>query len=501
MSDKQIKKILIVGGGSAGWMTAAALSNALRGGCEIQLVESASIGTIGVGEATIPPIKLFNQSLGLEENEFVSKTMGSFKLGIQFVDWGKKGTRYFHPFGTYGVDFDAIPIHQHWLKAKKEKQVENLDDYCMAWAAAVRGKFHPPSRDHSKIQSTFDYAYHFDTGMYSRYLRQYAEARGVVRIEGKVVNTTLDTESGYIQSIKLEQGKSLEADFFIDCSGFRGLLIEGALQTGYENWTHWLPCDRAVTVGSEQAEDIIPYTRATAKTAGWQWRIPLQHRTGNGHVYCSEHMSDDEATSVLLNDIDTKKTCDPFVLRFSTGRRKKFWNKNCVAIGLSAGFLEPLESTGLHLIQTAIRRLIALFPESKNNGLAEQEFNRITIKEYETTRDFLILHYKATQRDDSEFWNYVRNMQIPESLQYKMDHFQTSGRLVSDGVELFANPSWLAVYLGQHHWPQHYDPKLDLNPNKDALYNLQHLRELMAKVAASMPSHAEYINRFCKAVM
>lgn len=501
MSDNRIKKIVIVGGGSAGWMTAAAMSNALGRECQITLIESAQIGTVGVGEATIPPIKLFNRSLGIDENEFVSKTSGSFKLGIQFVDWAKKGTRYFHPFGTFGVDFDRIPLHQHWLKAKKAKLVDKLDNYSMAWAAASRSKFHPNSKDHTTVQSTFNYAYHLDTSLYAKYLRGYAEERGVIRLEGKVVDVTKNTENGHITGVVLETGKQVEGDFFVDCSGFRGVLIEGALNTGYEDWTHWLPCDRAVTIGSEQADNFIPYTRATALTAGWQWRIPLQHRTGNGYVYCSEYISDEGAADVLLQNIDTQVRGEPRVLRFKTGRRKKFWNKNCVAIGLSAGFMEPLESTGLHLIQTAIRRFLALFPDNSRNTLPAREFNRITIKEYETTRDFLILHYKATQRDDSGFWDYVRTMSIPENLQYKMDHFKAYGRLVSDGVELFANPSWLAVYIGQQVWPDHYDPILDVNPNKDSLYNLQHVRDLMVQVAEKMPSHADYIERYCRAEM
>lgn len=501
MTDRSLEHIAIIGGGSAGWMCAAALSNTLGKHCKITLVESEAIGTVGVGEATIPPIKIFNQSLGIDENEFVRRTSGSFKLGIQFIDWAVKGSQYFHPFGQYGADFDPVPVHQHWLAAKAAGEAKPLDEYCMAWAAAKKDKFHPPSNDPRLMQSTYDYAYHFDTGLYSKFLRAYAQERGVTRIEGKVIDVSTASENGHIHSVTLESAETVEADFFIDCSGFRALLIGGALDVDYKSWTHWLPCDRAVTVGTENNKDPIPYTKAIAREAGWQWRIPLQHRTGNGYVYCSEHISDDAAAQTLLENLDSPATGSPRHLRFTTGRREKFWHRNCVAIGLSAGFMEPLESTSLHLIQTAIRRLLALLPDKDFNPVSEAEFNRITTMEYETIRDFLILHYHATDRDDAPMWNYVRNMEIPDTLAYKIDSFKAFGRMVSEGVELFANPSWLAVYVGQNIMPERTEPLAKLRHSPEVFSKLERLREIMGEVAETMPSHQAYIDRFCKVSM
>jgi len=498
MPNDAIKRIAIVGGGSAGWMTAAALANTVRSSCSITLIESDAIGTVGVGEATIPPIKLFNQSLGIDENDFVRATQGTFKLGIEFVDWSNKGHSYFHPFGEYGADFDVIPLYHYWLKARTEGAPESLDTYSMAWVAAKNGKFNRPTHDRRQIQSTYDYAYHFDASLYAKYLRTYAEKRGVTRIEGKVTKVNLRAEDGFIKNIHLEDNTTLEADLFIDCSGFRGLLIEDALQTGYEDWTHWLPCDRAVAVQSTKSRAFIPYTRSTAREAGWQWRIPLQHRTGNGYVYTSEHISDDEVTTTLLANLDGKATTEPQQLYFKTGRRKKFWHKNCIAIGLSAGFMEPLESTSLHLIQSAITRLLALFPDRHFDPLAETEYNRITIQEYERTRDFLILHYKATSRTDSPLWRYSAQMDIPETLHYKIKQFRSAGRIVANDLELFRNPSWLAVFIGQQIIPKRYAPLTNMR-GVDGAHRLAGLRRIMQKVVTAMPTHQQYIDHYCKA--
>jgi tryptophan 7-halogenase len=496
--DRRIRSVLIVGGGSAGWMTAAALANALQTGCEITLVESEEIGTVGVGEATIPAIRTFNQTLGLDERQFVKETKGSFKLGIEFVDWGRIGHRYFHPFGPHGRAFDFVPLHQYWLRAREEGAKQSIDDYSMAWHLARLGKFALPSPDQRNVLSTFDYAYHFDAGLYAQFLRRYAEARGVKRVEGKIGDVALNGDSGFVTSVTMEDGREISADLFVDCSGFRGLLIEGALNTGYEDWSHWLPCDRAVAMPCENPEAPIPYTRSTAREAGWQWRIPLQHRMGNGYVYCSQFMEDAKAAELLSERLDGAALGDPRPLRFVTGRRKLNWNKNVVAVGLSSGFMEPLESTSIHMIQANISKLLALFPDRNFDPMTIDEFNRISTNETERIRDFLILHYKLTERDDSELWRYCANMSIPDTLQWKIDHFRSCGRIVTKEMDLFAPPSWLAVHIGQFNMPQSTDPLIDFR-GINAREWMTKLREAMAAAAAQQTTHQGFIDQHCKA--
>ncbi|MBN8487177.1 MAG: tryptophan 7-halogenase [Burkholderiales bacterium] len=504
MNDLQnpqaLRDIVIVGGGSAGWMAAAALSKAVdTRRCRITLVESDEIGTVGVGEATIPPIRTFNQVLGIDEAEFMRRTQGSYKLGIQFVDWGRTGHSYFHPFGPHGLAFDLAPLHQYWLRSRQRLQLPPIDEYSMAWAIARRNRFARPVGDPRSVMSSFDYAYHFDAGLYARYLRELSEARGVRRVEGKIEQVTLQPDNGHVASVQLVDGQVLPGDLFIDCSGFRGLLIEEALHTGYEDWTHWLPCDRALAVPCASVPGgFTPYTRSTAHAAGWQWRIPLQHRTGNGHVYCSRFISDDEAAATLMSRLDGQALAEPRLLRFTTGRRKLFWHRNVVALGLASGFMEPLESTSLHLIQSGISRLLALFPDRRMDALTRDEFNRIGIEEFERIRDFIILHYKLNDRPEP-MWRACREMAVPESLQWKIDHFRRSGRLVSRGNDLFGPQSWLAVHMGQFNEPEGHDPLVDLRPiDGDAM--LERQRQAIAQTAEGLPGHDRFVAKFCAAL-
>ena len=500
MTDRTLRSIAIVGGGSAGWMTAAAIVNAVGEACQIRLIESDAIGIVGVGEATIPPIKIFNQRLGIDEATFVRATQGTFKLGIEFVNWRQLGDAYFHPFGSYGVDFDSVPLHYYWLREHAHGYEPPLDDHSMAWGLAKRNRFAAPQNDPRNVLSTHDYAYHFDAALYGQFLRKYAEQRGVQRIEGRVDHVLRNTDTGHIEALSLDSGESITADFFIDCTGFRGLLIEDTLETGYKEWSKWLPCDRAAAIPTENVGELLPYTRSTAHEAGWQWRIPLQHRMGNGHVYASDFTDDESAVSLLMNNLEGNPLADsPRMLRFTTGHRKKFWNGNCVAIGLSAGFLEPLESTSLHLIQSGIMRLLALFPDRSFNPHTIDEYNRLTQTEYERVRDFIILQYKATERQDSELWRYTSSMDVPDTLQNKIEHFRSCGHIVADEGELFRNPSWLAVYVGQGILPEESSPLAALRTAVPARKNLTHLAETIANASDAQMTHVAFIDKYCKA--
>jgi tryptophan 7-halogenase len=500
MPDNRIQKVLIVGGGTAGWMAAAAMAKVLQNNyCKIQLVESDAIGTVGVGEATIPQIQLFNKLLGLDENDFVRKTQATFKLGIQFVNWGKIGDRYIHAFGEVGKDFNAVKFYHYWLKLFNEGQAKGLGTYTLTALAAEQGRFMRSVDAGNSPLSNIAYAFHFDAALYAKYLREFATARGVERREGKITDVGLNGTTGFIESVLLDSGERIEADLFIDCSGFRGLLIEGALKSGYEDWTHWLPCDRAVAMPCVKVADPTPYTRSTAHSAGWQWRIPLQHRTGNGHVYCSQYMSDDQALQILLDNLDGEPLAEPNFLRFTTGKRKKFWHKNCVALGLAGGFMEPLESTSIHLVQAGIAKLMSLFPNRSFGQADIDEYNRQVHFDFDRIRDFLIAHYHITQRNDSDFWNYCRTMSIPETLQHKIDLFRANGRIFRSAEELFNDLSWLEVMHGQGLHPIGYHPIVDVLNREEIVQHLDSVEQVIARSAEYMPSHAEFIARHCAA--
>jgi len=479
-------------------MAAAALANAFREGVSIQLVESEEIGTVGVGEATIPPIRTFNRELGLNQSEFVRATGASFKLGIEFVNWGREGHRYFHPFGRFGFDFDIVPLEQYWIQLHLKGQAPSLDDLCMAWGAASRGRF-VPSGPRPRLRSTFDYAYHFDAGLYANHLRRYSELRGVTRHEGRIVDVEQDAASGLVRSVKLADGRRLEADLFIDCSGFRALLIEGTMKSGFDDWSHWLPCDRALAVPTARMEGgMTPYTRSTAHEAGWQWRIPLQHRTGNGHVFVSALMSEDRAAQILLEHVDTEPLAEPRLLKFKSGRRTNPWVGNVVALGLAAGFLEPLESTSIHLVHTSINRLLAYFPTRDFDPPTIDEFNRRTREEWEAVRDFIILHYHANQRTDSELWRQCAATEPPAELLHKIEHFRSAGRLIVRSAELFQRTSWLAVFVGQFIEPTAYHPLVDARPKVNSAARLKALTKAIGELAESMPLHEKFIERNCR---
>jgi tryptophan halogenase len=500
MTDRAIRKLLIVGGGTAGWMAAAALTRALgeERRIEIALVESDAIGTIGVGEATIPPIQHLNQLLGFDEDEFVRRTRATFKLGIDFRNWSAPGSRYFHPFGRHGADIGTLPFHQYWLRLKQEagEAAGALADYNLPTVAALAGKFCRPSEDPKNTLSNIAYAYHFDAGLYAAMLRDHAEAAGVIRHEGRIAEV-LQHENGFVSGVKLESGAIHEADFFIDCSGFRGLLIEQTLGTGYEDWTHWLPCDRAIAMPCANGGGFTPYTRSTAHDAGWQWRIPLQHRIGNGHVYCSAFMSDDEAEAILRAGLDGEVLAEPNRIRFVTGKRRKFWNKNVVALGLASGFMEPLESTSIHLIQTAISKLVNLFPDRDFHQADIDYYNRTTAIEYERIRDFIILHYHANQKAGSPFWDQVRTMPIPDTLQEKYDLWRHHARVFRVEDELFDVTSWVAVLEGQGIPPRGYDPLADAMPAEKLHALLPRIRAAIARGADAIPAHEDFIAQNC----
>lgn len=505
MQQGHIQNIVIVGGGTAGWMTAAALSALLdKNKVALTLVESEQIGTVGVGEATLPHLRFFIKRLGIDEQEFMRKTNATYKTGIEFINWGRQGDAYIHPFGDFGQSIDGIDFHHFWLKQRAQGASQNIGDYSLPVVASKLGKFDYPATDEKSILSTYSYAFHLDAGLFAKFLRDYSEKKGLTRVEGIVKGISQHPENGFIRAVTLDSGQQLEGDLFIDCSGFRGLLIEQTLKTGYEDWRHWLPCDRAIAIPTATHGEPLPYTKATARDAGWQWRIPLQNRTGNGHIYSSAFTNDDRSLDTLLKHLDAKPIGQPNFLRFTTGRRKKAWNKNCVAIGLSAGFLEPLESTSIHLIQLGIMKLQAFFPDKRCESVKRDEYNRMMQLEFERLRDFLVLHYHATERTDSDFWHYVRTMSLPDGLSHKIALFKERGHVVQYTEGLFLKASWLAVYLGQRIIPSQYDWNVDAYPDEKVAQFLKDMQHKISSVAQGMSSHMDsllYHNVLAKAEM
>ena len=501
MNEHRIRNVVIVGGGTAGWMAAAALGRLLdRSTVNITLIESDEIGTVGVGEATIPPLIAYNRMLGIDEDEFIAATKGTFKLGIEFVDWGAIGERYFHPFGCHGQDFQGVHFHQIYLHEKQRRELPDIANWSMSAAAAALGRFARPAPDAPLPLSQLVYAFHFDAGLYARFLRGLAEADGVRRVEGKIVDASLDGESGKVESVQLADGTTIAGELFIDCSGFRGLLIEQKLETGYESWAQWLPCNSALAVPTTYPGQPDPFTRVTARSLGWQWRIPLQHRMGNGLVYSSDFISDADAEMLLLPNLEGDPIAESRRLRFTAGRRKLAWNRNVVSLGLSAGFIEPLESTSIHLIQSGIVKLLALFPDKSFNPVERDEYNRQMQDVYEDVRDFIILHFKATRRDDSDFWDYCRTMALPDSLERKLELWRAKGRLFREGRELFGTASWVAVLLGQGIVPQETEPPADALDRAMVADALDKMRLSYRTMAEHMPGHGDFVASACARV-
>ncbi len=496
MTAQPIKRVVIVGGGTAGWMAAAGLSRVLGElpGLSFTLIESDAIGTVGVGEATIPQIQAFNAMLGLDENEFVRETHATYKLGIEFVDWLREGDSYVHPFGTYGIDMMGIEFHHFWLRGLELDDQTKLDHYSIAAMAGKAGKFLRPDRNNPNSPlSKLGYAFQFDAGRYARYLRGKAEQQGVSRVEGKIVTVEQDGETGFVSSVTLDSGQQIAGDLFIDCSGFRSLLLGQTLDVGFNDWSAWLPCDRAVAIPCTLGGDAVPLTRSTARPAGWQWRIPLQHRIGNGHVYSSAHMEDGAAEDILLANLDGSPLAEPNRLRFTAGHRARAWEKNVVALGLAGGFLEPLESTAIHLVQSGIARLLTYWPTCEFTEWEIARFNRESEQDYIDIRDFLVLHYIATEREDSEFWRYYRALDPPDSLAEKLALFESSGRVIREHNELFTEASWLSVMVGQGLVAGGYHPAAGLLDDAETKRRLTHIRDVVAQAVSQMPTQDEFL--------
>lgn len=486
-------KIVIAGGGTAGWLAAAALSHQMGQILDITLVESSEIGTVGVGEATIPPMKAFHRMLQINEQDFMRATHATFKLGINFENWKNQGDRYFHSFGFTGKDTPITEFLHFWIRGRELGIAGEYNDYCPEHQAAMLNRFS------TRIEPKLNHAFHLDAGLYAKFLKKISDAHGVKRIDGKIAHVGQDSHSGYITHLVLDSGERILGDLFIDCTGFRGLLIEQTLKTGYEDWTHWLPCDSAVAIQTQSVGPAVPYTRSIAHHAGWRWQIPLQHRVGNGLVFCSKYMSEDEAVGKLLKDIDGQKLTEPRVIRFVTGKRKKSWNKNCVALGLASGFLEPLESTSIHMVMTALVRILRLLPGRKICPSIIKEYNDQAATEMERIRDFIILHYKVTERDDSPFWRFCREMDIPEQLAHRIQLFRDTGKSFQIEGELFRLNSWTQVMLGQGLVPEQYHPIVRTMKSRDLVAFLQRLHDQIEHLVHGLPSHADFVREYCSA--
>jgi tryptophan 7-halogenase len=483
---------VIAGGGTAGWLAAAALSNQIGKLLEITLIESDEIGTIGVGEATIPPIRTFHKLLQIDEQEFMRATAATFKLGISFENWGLKGDHYIHSFGRNGKPTWLCEFHNFWLRSLDLGVHSELGDYCFELQAAKAGKFA------ISPQAEINFAYHFDAGQYAKFLRRFAEGFGIKRVEGKIKAVKQNSETGFIESLELHSGQQIEGDLFIDCTGFRGLLIEQTLKSGYEDWSHWLPCDSAAAVQTELAGPALPMTRAIAHDSGWRWRIPLQHRVGNGLVFSSKFLSDDSAKEELVAAIDGRPLTMPRILKFQTGRRRQVWNKNVVALGLSSGFIEPLESTSIHLMIVGVTRLLQLFPFEGVKQSQVDEYNQVARVEMEKTRDFVVLHYHATQRGDSPFWIHCRDMPIPDSLSHRIELFKEAAYAYQGDSELFRVDSWTQVMFGQRIKPRSYHQAARLLGDDELIKFLADYRASIAQTVARMPAHQDFVNQYCR---
>ena len=491
MKNGTVSRVVVAGGGTGGWLAAAAISKKLGGVVDVVLVESDEIGTVGVGEATIPPMRVFHKLLGIDEAEFMRATSATFKLGIGFEDWGRIGDRYIHSFGRTGKETWLGDFVHFWLRGLEKGIRAEYGEYCLEWCAAKEGRFA------TSPTSEINFAYHLDASAYGRFLRGKAEACGAKRIEGKIRTVDQNPHTGYIDSLTLESGEIVRGDLFIDCTGFRGLLIEQCLQTGYEDWSHWLPCDSAVAVQTESTGPAIPLTRSIAFEAGWRWRIPLQHRVGNGLVYCSRYFTDDEAKAKLLRDVEGRTITQPRVIKFKTGRRRRFWNRNCVALGLASGFLEPLESTSIHLIMMGVTRLMAMFPFGGFDDALVDEYNDQTASEFEKIRDFIVMHYHVNQRDDSEFWRNCRSMQIPATLARRIELFRKNAQAFQKDGELFRVDSWTQVLLGQNVLPENYHPITRVLSDEELGRFLNGLRHSIARATSEIPAHQDFVDRYC----